>query len=144
MHANATMQPPRFPINTQPASHPAREGESVYCYCRCPYDGVSEMIGCDGSNCPIEWFHFECVNIVVPPSPSDKWYCPQCKPKYDDGDASANDAAAAKLPIVARNFMNNLEPHVQPSANNTFQQHLSLEPGAQSMLASSCVTPSVT
>ncbi|KAI5646132.1 hypothetical protein NE865_01594 [Phthorimaea operculella] len=31
----------------RPAVRQAREGESVYCYCRCPYDEVSEMIACD-------------------------------------------------------------------------------------------------
>lgn len=62
----------------------AREGESVYCYCRCPYDEVSEMIACDGSDCPIEWFHFECVNIMVPPKGT--WYCPNCRPKYINED----------------------------------------------------------
>lgn len=59
----------------------ARDGESVYCYCRCPYDEVTEMIACDATNCPIEWFHFECVGIVV--APQDKWYCPQCRPHYN-------------------------------------------------------------
>lgn len=86
-----TVPPPPIPINFQsnqirypimpPAGcRPAREGESVYCYCRCPYDEVSEMIACDGSDCAIEWFHFECVNIMVPPKGT--WYCPQCRPKY--------------------------------------------------------------
>ncbi|XP_039746609.1 uncharacterized protein LOC120624237 [Pararge aegeria] len=55
----------------------AREGESVYCYCRSPYDEVSEMIACDAEGCPIEWFHFECVGIMVPPK--GKWYCPECR-----------------------------------------------------------------
>lgn len=70
----------RYPIMPPAGCRPAREGESVYCYCRCPYDEVSEMIACDGTDCPIEWFHFECVNIMVPPKGT--WYCPQCRPKY--------------------------------------------------------------
>lgn len=70
----------RYPIMPPAGCRPAREGESVYCYCRCPYDEVSEMIACDGSDCEIEWFHFECVNIMVPPKGT--WYCPQCRPKY--------------------------------------------------------------
>ncbi|XP_035436666.1 uncharacterized protein LOC118267035 [Spodoptera frugiperda] len=61
----------------RPAMREAREGESVYCYCRCPYDEVSEMIACDAEGCPIEWFHFECVGIMVPPK--GKWYCPECR-----------------------------------------------------------------
>lgn len=70
-----------FPMATKPRPLRApREGESVYCYCRCPYDEVSEMIACDGDSCVIEWFHFECVGIMVPPK--GKWYCPDCKPRY--------------------------------------------------------------
>ncbi|CAB3252025.1 unnamed protein product [Arctia plantaginis] len=61
----------------RPVAREAREGESVYCYCRCPYDEVSEMIACDAEGCPIEWFHFECVGIMVPPK--GKWYCPECR-----------------------------------------------------------------
>ncbi|KAJ8918652.1 hypothetical protein NQ315_013159 [Exocentrus adspersus] len=51
----------------------------LYCYCRCPYDEVSEMIGCDASDCAIEWFHFECVGIMVPPK--GQWFCPDCRKK---------------------------------------------------------------
>lgn len=49
----------------------------VYCYCRRPYDDLQGMIGCDGSKCQIEWFHFECVGILVPPK--GNWYCPECQ-----------------------------------------------------------------
>jgi hypothetical protein len=49
----------------------------VYCYCRRAYDDLQGMIGCDGSNCQIEWFHFECVGILVPPK--GNWFCPECQ-----------------------------------------------------------------
>lgn len=84
--ANVPIPPPTY-LNSgtsslpyafqRPAVRQAREGESVYCYCRCPYDEVSEMIACDAEGCPIEWFHFECVGIMVPPK--GKWYCPECR-----------------------------------------------------------------
>ena len=38
------------------------------------------MIGCDAPDCVLEWFHFECVGIMVPPP--GKWYCPQCSKRY--------------------------------------------------------------
>lgn len=63
-------------INTSAAERPGK----IYCYCRCPYDEVSEMIACDGEDCRIEWFHFECVGIMVPPK--GKWYCPDCRKKH--------------------------------------------------------------
>lgn len=37
------------------------------------------MIACDGDDCAIEWFHFECIGIMVPPQ--GKWFCPECKPQ---------------------------------------------------------------
>lgn len=57
-----------------------KEGERLYCYCRAAYDEASEMIGCDGDNCQIEWFHFECVGILV--APKGKWYCPECQKQH--------------------------------------------------------------
>lgn len=56
-----------------------QKNENLYCYCQCPYDEVSEMIACDGKDCQIEWFHFECVGIMVPPK--GKWFCPDCRKK---------------------------------------------------------------
>jgi hypothetical protein len=40
------------------------------------------MIGCDASDCPYEWFHFECVGISE--APEGTYYCPECRlrPKY--------------------------------------------------------------
>lgn len=86
VHTSVPIPPPSY-LNSgtsslpypfqRPAVRQAREGESVYCYCRCPYDEVSEMIACDAEGCPIEWFHFECVGIMVPPK--GKWYCPECR-----------------------------------------------------------------
>ncbi|XP_001360627.3 uncharacterized protein MESR4 [Drosophila pseudoobscura] len=73
----------RYPIRPPAGARLAREGESVYCYCRCPYDEVSEMIACDGDNCLIEWFHFECVGIMV--APQGRWFCAECRPKYTEG-----------------------------------------------------------
>ncbi|KAH8305946.1 hypothetical protein KR018_004986 [Drosophila ironensis] len=76
----------RYPIRPPAGARLAREGESVYCYCRCPYDEVSEMIACDGENCLIEWFHFECVGIMV--APQGKWFCAECRAKYSEGASS--------------------------------------------------------
>lgn len=55
----------------------AGEAGDLYCYCRRPY--VGEMIGCDGDGCRIEWFHFECVGIMM--APQGKWFCPDCVQK---------------------------------------------------------------
>lgn len=38
------------------------------------------MIGCDNSDCPIEWFHFGCMGLTS--KPKGKWYCPKCAPSF--------------------------------------------------------------
>ena len=55
--------------------------DKLYCICQSPHDNVSEMIGCDAPDCQIEWFHFECVGIMVPPE--GQWYCPDCTKRYN-------------------------------------------------------------
>lgn len=64
-----------------PKEQQTEKSDNLYCYCQCPYDEVSEMIACDGQDCTIEWFHFECVGIMVPPK--GKWYCPDCRKRRD-------------------------------------------------------------
>jgi len=46
-------------------------------YCLCHQVSYGEMIGCDNQDCPIEWFHFGCVNLTT--KPKGKWYCPKCR-----------------------------------------------------------------
>lgn len=48
-------------------------------YCLCNQVSYGEMVGCDNTECPIEWFHYGCVGITDPPK--GKWYCPQCSDK---------------------------------------------------------------
>lgn len=45
-------------------------------YCVCHQVSYGEMIGCDNTECPIEWFHFPCVGLTA--KPKGKWYCPKC------------------------------------------------------------------
>ncbi|EDV26333.1 uncharacterized protein TRIADDRAFT_37327 [Trichoplax adhaerens] len=42
-------------------------------YCLCGQVSFGEMIGCDNDDCPIEWFHFQCVGLNS--KPKGKWYC---------------------------------------------------------------------
>ena len=46
-------------------------------YCLCEQVSYGEMIGCDNDSCPIEWFHFPCVQLVH--KPKGKWFCPKCR-----------------------------------------------------------------
>ena len=46
-------------------------------YCTCHQVSYGEMIGCDNSDCPIEWFHFGCVGLTA--KPKGKWFCSKCQ-----------------------------------------------------------------
>ena len=48
-----------------------------YCYCGGPEAGT--MIGCDNTDCSIEWFHVECLQLCSIPKDKSKWYCPDCR-----------------------------------------------------------------
>ncbi|KAL5489690.1 hypothetical protein EMCRGX_G018808 [Ephydatia muelleri] len=56
------------------SSAPIDPNEPTYCLCR--QVSFGEMIGCDNEDCPIEWFHFQCVGLTS--KPKGRWYCPPC------------------------------------------------------------------
>ena len=35
------------------------------------------MIACDGDNCPVEWFHMDCIGLSE--VPDGGWFCSFCK-----------------------------------------------------------------
>lgn len=53
------------------------EEENRYCYCGGTSSG--KMIGCDGADCEMEWFHVECTDITALPAEEESWYCDACK-----------------------------------------------------------------
>ena len=57
-----------------PLDMPVDPNEPTYCLCH--QVSFGEMIGCDNIDCPIEWFHFQCVGLSS--KPKGKWYCPRC------------------------------------------------------------------
>lgn len=59
------------------SSNREEEGGNKYCYC----GGTSfgQMIGCDGRDCEMEWFHIECTDITALPAKEEAWYCDACK-----------------------------------------------------------------
>lgn len=50
-------------------------GEPLYCYCN--QVAYGEMVGCDGENCALEWFHLPCIGMET--LPKGKWYCDDCR-----------------------------------------------------------------
>ncbi|WVO14406.1 hypothetical protein L204_102039 [Cryptococcus depauperatus] len=59
---------------------PADPNEPRYCYCNRVSFG--QMIGCDNDDCPLEWFHLQCIGLEQPPT--GKWLCDGCKSKIPD------------------------------------------------------------
>lgn len=84
--------------------------EPRYCYCNRVSFG--EMVGCDGEDCKIEWFHLECVGLRSAPKNrkcrcplllhtlegpftdafnfSVKWYCDDCKRQVNNTGKKVN------------------------------------------------------
>ncbi|KAJ8733296.1 hypothetical protein PYW08_001594 [Mythimna loreyi] len=51
------------------------ERETDFCFCK-KFVPDAPMIGCDGPNCQIQWYHFSCVGVITPPE--GNWFCPTC------------------------------------------------------------------
>jgi len=69
---------PNLPVPQEVLDMPVDPNEPVYCLCH--QVSYGEMIGCDNQDCPIEWFHFGCMELTT--KPKGKWYCPKCAPSF--------------------------------------------------------------
>jgi len=67
-----------LPVPQEVLDMPVDPNEPTYCLCQ--QVSYGEMIGCDNQDCPIEWFHFGCMNLTT--KPKGKWYCPKCLPMF--------------------------------------------------------------
>jgi inhibitor of growth protein 5 len=56
------------------ATKQSNDTEPIYCICKKVAYG--EMVACDNEDCPIEWFHYPCVNLSR--KPKNSWICPLC------------------------------------------------------------------
>ena len=61
----------------QIAEQPDVSTKQVWCYCK-KGEEYGAMIACDNEHCPIEWFHFSCIQMDPSRAPKGKWYCPEC------------------------------------------------------------------
>jgi len=57
-------------------------------YCLCQQGKFGVMLGCDGDDCSIEWFHLQCIGLRRKPT-TEKWLCPHCKDKEPSGTHTA-------------------------------------------------------
>ena len=51
-----------------------------YCYPGCTLTESKGLVGCDGKDCDIKWFHYECVNMDESNMPKGDWTCLDCEP----------------------------------------------------------------
>ncbi|ETN70141.1 PHD-finger [Necator americanus] len=55
------------------------DGEAYERWCFCREVSSGSMICCDAPDCKYQWFHFECVGLVV--EPKGQWFCSECAAK---------------------------------------------------------------
>ena len=60
-----------------PKRRAPKSKKRLWCLCRSGDKGW--MVKCDAADCPIQWFHFRCVNLSA--KPKGRWHCQTCKPK---------------------------------------------------------------
>ncbi|VDN37116.1 unnamed protein product [Gongylonema pulchrum] len=72
---SSTVAPYKSFMDVRPVMEmPVDPNEPTYCVCH--QVSYGEMIMCDNKQCPVEWFHFQCVGLTE--SPKGKWYCERC------------------------------------------------------------------
>jgi hypothetical protein len=65
-----------YPLELHTTSPSKQEdGEELWCLCEKPSRG--KMIACDSKDCPVSWFHFDCVGISR--APKGIYICPICR-----------------------------------------------------------------
>ena len=69
-------QPNHIFLSTPPTEHHGNNPNSsdqLFCFCKGPSYG--NMIACDNNDCPIQWFHYDCVGITEKPHDNQHWFC---------------------------------------------------------------------
>ena len=78
----AKLVPARPPTVPEGSSPMPTGDEPRYCYCNDVSYG--DMVACDRTGCPREWFHLSCLNMDKAPSNRTKWFCSaECKDAYE-------------------------------------------------------------
>jgi len=72
-HGSASLPSPQ--ASTSGSSSQGGTSQETWCYCNTEESGT--MILCENEQCPIKWFHVECLRITT--IPKKKWFCPECR-----------------------------------------------------------------
>ncbi|KAM4626901.1 inhibitor of growth protein 5-like [Discoglossus pictus] len=92
------------PIRSDVLDMPVDPNEPTYCLCH--QVSYGEMIGCDNPDCPIEWFHFACVDLTT--KPKGKWFCPSLYPGAEEMIALCITVVSLLLPCASILFVSSM------------------------------------
>ena len=69
-------------MTTKSALSRSSAQDAVYrCDCGNP-EASEKWICCDGDDCPVKWYHWECVQVTD--EPTGDWFCPKCSRKSQE------------------------------------------------------------
>lgn len=77
------------PMDEDGEDEESNEDDKIYCLCRRKQSG--DMIACDNSTCPYEWFHWRCVKLKS--VPEFMWLCPDCSKASNGRGSKAAESA---------------------------------------------------
>ena len=65
-------------VNVHSSDADSDGNQKLWCYCSRD-DVYDNLIGCDNTECKIQWFHLSCVNLNQDQVPDGDWYCFDCR-----------------------------------------------------------------
>ena len=90
--------PPPERETTISALNKSSAQEPVY-RCDCGNSEAStNWICCDGDDCPVEWYHWECVQVTD--EPIGDWFCPKCSHKLQEKRQLSDQPQAGKTSVL--------------------------------------------
>lgn len=83
---------------TKSASKMSSAQDAVYrCDCGDP-EASTKWICCDGDDCPVKWYHWECVQVTD--EPTGDWVCPKCSHKSQEKRQLSYQPQKGKTPVL--------------------------------------------
>ena len=65
-------------VNVHSSDADSDGNQKLWCYCSRD-DVYDNLIGCNNTECKIQWFHLSCVNLNQDQVPDGDWYCFDCR-----------------------------------------------------------------
>lgn len=72
--------------------------DAVYkCDCGNP-EASEKWICCEGDDCPVEWYHWECVQVTD--EPTGDWFCPKCSLNSQENRQLRDQPREGKMSVL--------------------------------------------